>query len=149
MVLNKVGKPAIYLPSVMIVWGVISGATAGIHSFGGLVAIRFFLGFVEAAYFVSFLPDSILARLTFVAWRSVLSFIMVRSELVSSPCLVINELPRYTRKELALRTAMMYSGSLISGAFSGLITAGITNGLTFARGLRAWSVNVFSYLGQC
>jgi hypothetical protein len=33
---------------------------------------------------------------------------------------------------------MMYSGSLISGAFSGLITAGITNGLTEARGLRAW-----------
>jgi hypothetical protein len=33
---------------------------------------------------------------------------------------------------------MMYSGSLISGAFSGLITAGITNGLTETRGLRAW-----------
>jgi len=32
----------------------------------------------------------------------------------------------------------MYSGSLISGAFSGLITAGITNGLTETRGLRAW-----------
>jgi hypothetical protein len=29
-------------------------------------------------------------------------------------------------------------GSLISGAFSGLIAAGITNGLDGARGLRAW-----------
>lgn len=37
----------------MIVWGMISAATAGVHNFGGLVAIRFFLGFVEAAYFVS------------------------------------------------------------------------------------------------
>jgi sugar phosphate permease len=53
MVLNKIGLPAIYLPTVMIIWGIISGATAGIHSFGGLVAVRFFLGFVEAAYFVS------------------------------------------------------------------------------------------------
>lgn len=53
LILNKMGLPAIYLPTVMIVWGVISGSTAGVHSFGGLVACRFFLGFVEAAYFVS------------------------------------------------------------------------------------------------
>lgn len=46
------GKPALYLPTVMIIWGIISGATAGTQSFGGLVAIRFCLGFVEAAYFV-------------------------------------------------------------------------------------------------
>jgi len=44
----------------------------------------------------------------------------------------------YTRKELALRTAMLYSGSLISGAFAGLIAAGITGGLDGALGLRAW-----------
>jgi len=37
----------------MIIWGVISAATAAAESFGGLLAIRFFLGFVEAAYFVS------------------------------------------------------------------------------------------------
>jgi sugar phosphate permease len=53
LVLNKIGLPALYLPTVMIIWGIISGSTAGVHSFGGLVAVRFFLGFVEAAYFVS------------------------------------------------------------------------------------------------
>jgi len=37
----------------MIIWGVISAATAAAQSFGGLLAIRFTLGFVEAAYFVS------------------------------------------------------------------------------------------------
>lgn len=36
----------------MIVWGIISTATAGAQNFAGLVVIRFFLGFVEAAYFV-------------------------------------------------------------------------------------------------
>ncbi|KAK4994559.1 hypothetical protein LTR60_007994, partial [Cryomyces antarcticus] len=51
LLLNKIGMPAIYLPSCMIVWGTISAATAGIHSYGGLVTVRFFLGFVEAAYF--------------------------------------------------------------------------------------------------
>lgn len=44
----------------------------------------------------------------------------------------------YTRKELVKRTALLYSGSLISGAFSGLIAAGITNGLSGARGISAW-----------
>jgi hypothetical protein len=37
----------------MIVWGTISAATAGCKTFGGLIAVRFMLGFVEAAYFVS------------------------------------------------------------------------------------------------
>ena len=36
----------------MIVWGVISACTAATQTFGGLLAIRFMLGFVEAAYFV-------------------------------------------------------------------------------------------------
>lgn len=103
--LNKIGKPALYLPTVMIIWGVISAATAGAQSYGGLIAIRFFLGFVEAAYFPGCL-------FFLSCW--------------------------YTRKELGFRTAMLYSGSLLSGAFSGLITAGISNGLDGARGRRAW-----------
>ena len=103
--LNKIGKPALYLPTVMIVWGVISTATAGAQSYGGLIAIRFFLGFVEAAYFPGCL-------FFLSSW--------------------------YTRRELGFRIAMLYSGSLLSGAFSGLITAGIKNSLDGARGLRAW-----------
>jgi MFS family permease len=103
--LNKIGKPALYLPTCMIVWGIISAATAGCESFGGLVACRFFLGFVEAAYF-----PGCLYYLS--CW--------------------------YTRKELGFRTAILYSGSLISGAFSGLIAAGITGNMDGARGLRAW-----------
>ncbi|TLD27582.1 MFS transporter [Venturia nashicola] len=105
LILNKLGKPAIYLPTVMIVWGVTSAATGAVHNYSGLIACRFFLGFVEAAYFPGLL-------FFLSSW--------------------------YTRRELGLRTALLYSGSLISGAFSGLITAGITSGLTEARGLRAW-----------
>jgi hypothetical protein len=40
MFLDKIGKPAMYLPTCMVVWGVISSATAGVNSFGGLVACR-------------------------------------------------------------------------------------------------------------
>lgn len=56
--LNKLGKPAIYLPACMIVWGVISAATAACHNAAGLLAVRFFLGFVEAAYFPGAYPLS-------------------------------------------------------------------------------------------
>ncbi|KAF8858919.1 MFS general substrate transporter [Acephala macrosclerotiorum] len=105
MLLNKLGKPSIYLPACMVVWGIISGATAASQTYGGLLACRFILGFVEAAYF-----PGCLYYLS--AW--------------------------YTRKELVKRTAVLYSGSLLSGAFSGLIAAGITNGLDGARGLSAW-----------
>lgn len=44
----------------------------------------------------------------------------------------------YTKKELALRTAILYSGSLLSGMFSGLIAAGILRSLDYKHGLRAW-----------
>lgn len=103
--LNKVGKPSIYLPTAMVVWGVLSGATAGVQNFAGIASVRFFLGFVEAAYF----PGCLYYLST---W--------------------------YTRKELGFRTALLYSGSLVSGAFSGLIAAGITGDLDRDLGLRAW-----------
>lgn len=44
----------------------------------------------------------------------------------------------YTKKELSLRMAVFYSGSLISGAFGNLMAAGILNGLSGARGYDAW-----------
>ncbi|KAK0116909.1 hypothetical protein ONS96_012755 [Cadophora gregata f. sp. sojae] len=103
--LNKIGKPAIYLPICMVVWGVISTATAACQNYGGLIACRFFLGFVEAAYF-----PGCLYYLS--CW--------------------------YTRKELGFRTAIFYSGALISGAFSGLIAAGVRYNMDGLHGLGAW-----------
>jgi len=55
LLLNKIGKPALYLPTVMIIWGVISASTAAVHTYGQLIAVRFFLGFIEAAYFVRYI----------------------------------------------------------------------------------------------
>lgn len=44
----------------------------------------------------------------------------------------------YPRKELALRTAILYSGVLLATAFSGLIAAGVLDGLDGARGISGW-----------
>jgi MFS family permease len=44
----------------------------------------------------------------------------------------------YTKKELAFRMSIFYSGSLVSGAFGNLIAAGVLKGLDGARGMKAW-----------
>ncbi|KAF9527382.1 major facilitator superfamily domain-containing protein [Crepidotus variabilis] len=44
----------------------------------------------------------------------------------------------YTKKELAFRMALIYSGTLISNAFGSLMAAGILAGMDGARGIRAW-----------
>ncbi|KAF7298654.1 Tartrate transporter [Mycena indigotica] len=44
----------------------------------------------------------------------------------------------YTKKELAFRSAILYSGLLISNAFGALIAAGILGGMEGVRGVRAW-----------
>ncbi len=44
----------------------------------------------------------------------------------------------YTRSELGLRTAVLYSGLVLATAFSGLIAAGIFAGLDGVRGLAGW-----------
>ncbi|KAJ7578186.1 major facilitator superfamily domain-containing protein [Mycena floridula] len=44
----------------------------------------------------------------------------------------------YTKKELALRSAILYGGLLISNAFGALIAAGILANMDGTRGIRAW-----------
>ena len=44
----------------------------------------------------------------------------------------------YTKKELSLRMAIFYSGSMVSGAFGSLIAAGILHGLAGTNGFSAW-----------
>jgi len=44
----------------------------------------------------------------------------------------------YTRKEIALRTAILYSGLVLAQAFSGILASGIFSGLSGASGLYGW-----------
>ncbi|KAJ6622563.1 MFS general substrate transporter [Mycena sp. CBHHK59/15] len=44
----------------------------------------------------------------------------------------------YTKKELALRSAILYTGLLLSNAFGALIAAGILAHMEGKRGIRAW-----------
>ncbi|KAH8106014.1 MFS general substrate transporter [Cristinia sonorae] len=51
MFLNYIGKPSLYLPVCMMLWGMISCLTGTTTNFVGALLTRFFLGFVEAAFF--------------------------------------------------------------------------------------------------
>ncbi|KAI5124987.1 hypothetical protein M0805_007412 [Coniferiporia weirii] len=51
MFLNYIGKPSLYLPFCMMIWGTLSILTGITTNFTGALLTRFFLGFVEAAFF--------------------------------------------------------------------------------------------------
>ncbi|KAG1847803.1 major facilitator superfamily domain-containing protein [Suillus tomentosus] len=51
MFLNYIKKPSLYLPVCMVIWGVISALTGITTNFVGALLTRFFLGFMEAAFF--------------------------------------------------------------------------------------------------
>ena len=49
LILSKT-RPSIYLPTIMILWGVVACCEAAVNSFGSLLAVRFFLGVLEAGF---------------------------------------------------------------------------------------------------
>ncbi|KAG9750498.1 MFS general substrate transporter, partial [Aureobasidium melanogenum] len=56
IIINRITKPSWYIGAAMLLWGLISTLSGVAQGFGGMVAIRFCLGFVEAA----FLPGALL-----------------------------------------------------------------------------------------
>lgn len=54
--MNQIQRPSLYIGVVMLLWGMISTLSGIVTGFSGMVATRFFLGFVEAA----FLPGALL-----------------------------------------------------------------------------------------
>ncbi|KAG9250702.1 major facilitator superfamily domain-containing protein [Emericellopsis atlantica] len=56
MFINRIERPSLYISCAMLLWGLVSTLSGVVHNFGGMVATRFFLGFVEAA----FLPGALL-----------------------------------------------------------------------------------------
>ncbi|GKT97488.1 MFS transporter [Colletotrichum tofieldiae] len=86
----------------MIAWAAVSAATAGVKNYSGLVACRFFLGFVEAPFY----PGALYLLSIF-----------------------------YTRKELATRISLLYTGQVVSTGCSGLIAAATFSTLDKVKGI--------------
>lgn len=103
MVLTRV-RPSLFMGGFMMAWAVISGLTAVVRNYTGIVLTRFFLGIVEAPYY----PGALYMLAQF-----------------------------YTRKELATRISVLYSGNILASAFAGLIAAGVFE-MDGARGVAGW-----------
>jgi len=104
IVVGKIKLPGVYICFSMGLWGTLSACTAAVHNFSGLMASRFFLGFVEAVFF----PGALFYMSLF-----------------------------YNKKQYALRTAILYSGSQLGNAFGGLFAAAILK-LDGKHGLEGW-----------
>ena len=103
MVLTRV-KPSLFMGGFMMAWAIISGLTAVVHNYRGIILARFFLGIVEAPYY----PGALYMLSTF-----------------------------YTRKELATRISILYSGNILASAFAGLIAAGVFE-MDDVAGIKGW-----------
>ncbi|PLB53833.1 permease of the major facilitator superfamily [Aspergillus steynii IBT 23096] len=94
-----------------------------------------YLGFFTTAWgLVSTLTSQVKGYGGIVACRFILG--LVEAPFFSGVLFYLSKW--YTKKELALRMSIFYSGSLLSGAFGNLIAAGILNGLDGHRGISAW-----------
>ncbi|KAL5514207.1 hypothetical protein ACEPAG_2295 [Sanghuangporus baumii] len=51
MFLNHTGRPSLYLPTCVAIWGVVTILTGVVSSFTGVLLIRFFLGIIQATFF--------------------------------------------------------------------------------------------------
>jgi len=63
MIISKVKSPGVYICVAMAVWGVVSGCMGAVTSFGGLLACRFILGIIEAAFFPGIYMKLLYSRL--------------------------------------------------------------------------------------
>ncbi len=115
MLLNYMTRPSLYLSLWIIVWGLVSASTSQVKTYGGIVACRFILGFVGKD---PFLPSLVTEMLTFLSEAPFFAGVLFYLS------------KWYTKKEVALRMSIFYSGSLLSGAFGNLIAAGILSGLS-------------------
>ncbi|KAL1880646.1 hypothetical protein Daus18300_001257 [Diaporthe australafricana] len=51
LIITKISRPGMYICVAVIIWGGISAATAAVHNYGQLLAVRAILGMVEAVFF--------------------------------------------------------------------------------------------------
>ncbi|EIM85213.1 MFS general substrate transporter [Stereum hirsutum FP-91666 SS1] len=51
LIMHAIPKPRLFMSGVVVIWGMISALTSQCHTFSSIAVCRFFLGFVEAAFY--------------------------------------------------------------------------------------------------
>jgi MFS family permease len=129
-------RPSYYMSGCMAVWAVATACTALATNFTGLLLARFFLGVIEAPYYPGKLGGernpSIQNSPWLTRWLGALYILSIF----------------YTRKEIATRISILYTGNILATAFAGLIAAGIFHGLDKVAGIAGWQW-LFILQGSC
>ncbi|KAJ5162176.1 hypothetical protein N7492_007568 [Penicillium capsulatum] len=113
-------KPSIWLPSIMVAWGIVMTLTGLVRNYSGLLAARFFLGLTEAGLFPG------LAFYVSLWWVKPLEF---------QGCQLIPE--RYPRSNAQFRLSLIFASASMAGAFSGLL-AYLISKMNGVGGLEGW-----------
>ncbi|KAI9265586.1 major facilitator superfamily domain-containing protein [Sporodiniella umbellata] len=119
--------------------------------------VMFFIGYIilqiPANYVITKVRPSIMIPFVVFLWGAVVCFMALvantqalyglrfclgLAEAAFYPGIVFLLGTWYTKEELATRTAIFVAGSQVSGAFSGLISGAISQGLDGAHGMRGW-----------
>lgn len=110
ILLKKFSRPSIYLGILVTSWGIVMTCHGFVKNFPGLLVLRLILGSLEAGFY----PGAVY-----------LCTFWCKSSHVCptpwSPAKFASDMP----KELATRISIFYCASSLSGAFSGLLAAGI------------------------
>jgi len=124
-IILKLTRPSIWLPSIMIAWGVVLTLTGIVKDFKGLVICRFFLGVTEVRlhFFFCFAPRLHLLILVYQA-----GFFPGATYLLTI---------WYLRYEVQTRMVVFFAAASLSGAFSGLLAYAIQH-MDGIGGLRGW-----------
>lgn len=120
MILAKFSKPSNYIGILVTAWGVIVTLSCLVQNLAGLCVVRFLIGLFEAGFF----PGAI--------WL-ISQWCECALEQWLTPTNSFVDPPYKTQS----RTALFYLSSAASGAFSGLLAAGIAQ-LDGVAGLRGW-----------
>ncbi|KAI3553098.1 major facilitator superfamily transporter [Colletotrichum abscissum] len=116
-------QPGMYMSAWMLIWAVVSGCTALVQNYGGLVACRFFLGITEAP--VSHAKSHSSHRVS-----------LTREQFYPGATYMLSIF--YTRKEVASRIALLYCAQILATGLSSLIAAGIFAGMDGLNGIAGW-----------
>ena len=111
LLLAKFSRPSYYMGTLVICWGLVMTFTGVVQSFGALVATRFLLGVFE--YDRPYTVDKHAANVPN----------LFRAGFFPGAIWIVSQW--YPPRKTQSRMAMFYLASALSGAFSGLLAAGI------------------------
>jgi ACS family pantothenate transporter-like MFS transporter len=115
-------RPSILIPTLEILWSIMTFCTSSVTNVSQLYAIRFLIGLCESGYFpvmiVSFIHGS-LARAALICLQYLIS-------------------SWYTKEERGKRVSLFYCTAALASMFSGYLQAGAYSGLDGVAGRQGW-----------